>query len=236
MSRAERRAIPPPPRVGRVVREAVGDLYYNSWRFLGANMIVGASLVLVFLAAVGSAWLLALLPLVAVPAAGTMRMATMLVREGHTDFGAFTEIVRRPLTVLAFGAAECATILVLVVDLWLGGAIGSFFGLLLGISAFYGLVILWSYAAVAWPLLMDPERDAEPVPMRLKLAGIVLVAHPIRVGGYVLLVGAVLALTAIAIAPFLTFTMALAWVAIARFVLPVADRIEGRPTAVVDEG
>ena len=62
-----------------------------------------------------------------------------------------------------------------------------------------------------------------PISARLRLAAVILLAHPIRVGGYLLLVGLVLALSALAIAPFLTFTVALAWLAVAHFVLPVAD-------------
>ena len=234
MSRAERRELPAPPRVGRVLREAVSDLYYNSFRFLGANMLLGASLIVILLAAVGSAWLLALLPLAAVPAAGTMRMATSLVRHRHADFGDFTEVVGRPVMVLGLGLAQGVVALVLVIDLWLGGAIGGAFGVLLSVSALYGLLIGWTYAAVAWTLILDPERDDMPISARLRLAAVILLAHPIRVGGYLLLVGLVLALSAVAIAPFLTFTVALAWLAIAHFVLPVADRIEGRLTRIVE--
>ena len=233
MSRAERRELPAPPRVGRVLRAAISDLYYNSFRFLGANMLLGVTLIAILLASVGSAWLLALLPLAAVPAAGTMRMATGLVRHRHADFGDFTEIVRRPGPVLMLGLAQGAVTLVLVVDLWLGGAIGGWLGVLLSVSAVYGLLIGWGYAAVAWTLVLDPERDADSIVDRLRLAAIILVAHPIRVGGYLLAVGIVLALSGVAIAPILTFTVALAWLAIAHFVLPVADRIEGRPTRVV---
>ena len=226
--------MPAPPRVGRVLREAVSDLYYNSFRFLGANMLLGLTLIVILLASVGSAWLLALLPLAAVPAAGTMRMATALVRHRHADFGDFTEIVRRPGPVLVLALAQGLLTLVLVVDLWLGGAIGGWLGVLLSVSAFYGLLIGWAYASVAWTLVLDPERDADPMITRLRLAAVVLVAHPIRVGGYLLAVGIVLALSGVAIAPILTFTVALAWLAIAHFVLPVADRIEGRRTRVID--
>lgn len=220
--------------MGRVLREAIGDLYYNSFRFLGANMLLGASLIVILLAAVGSAWLLALLPLAAVPAAGTMRMATSLVRHRHADFGDFTDVVRRPGMVLGLGLAQGVVALVLVIDLWLGGAIGGAFGVLLSVSALYGLLIGWTYAAVAWTLSLDPERDDMPISARLRLAAVILLAHPIRVGGYLLLVGLVLALSALAIAPFLTFTVALAWLAVAHFVLPVADRIEGRATRIVE--
>ena len=226
--------LPPPPRVRGVLRQAVGDLYYNSWRFLGANFLLGALLIVIVLASVGSAWALVLLPLAAVPAAGMLRMATVLVRDGHSDFGDVMDVIRRPGMALAVGTAQAVLALVLVVDMRLGAAIGSFVGLLLTVSALYGLVIGWAYASVAWPLLVDPERDDEPIAGRLKLAGLVLVAHPIRVGGFLLLVGIVLATAAIAIAPFVTFAVALAWLVIARYVLPVADRIEGRKTLTVE--
>ena len=234
MSRAEERTLPPPPRVRRVLREAVGDLYYNSWRFLGANMLLGLMLIVIVLAAVGSAWALVLLPLAAVPAAGMMRMAAVLVRHGHADFSDVTDLIRRPWVALSIGTAQMLVALMLMVDMQLGAAIGSTVGLLLMITALYGLLIGWAYAAVAWPLLMDPERDGDPIAARLRLAALVLIAHPIRVGGFLLLVGVVLAASAVAIAPFLTFSVALAWLVIARFVLPVADRIEGRRTLPVE--
>lgn len=217
-----------------MLREAVSDLYYNSFRFLGANMLLGVTVIVILLAAVGSAWLLALLPLAAVPAAGTMRMATSLVRHRHVDFGDFKDVVRHPGRVLGLGIAQGVVALVLVVDLWLGGAISGAFGVLLSVSALYGLLIGWAYAAVAWTLVLDPERDDVPLPARLRLAAVILLAHPVRVGGYLLLVGLALALSAVAIAPFLTFTVALAWLAIAHYVLPAADRIEGRHTRIVE--
>ena len=217
-----------------MLRGAVGDLYYNSWRFLGANMLLGLVLILIVLAAVGSAWALVLLPMAALPAAGMMRMAAVLMRTGHADFSDVTDVLRRPWTVLVTGIGQAVVALVLVVDMQLGAAIGSVPGLLLTVTALYGLVIGWAFAAVAWPLLLDPERDAEPVPRRLRLAALVLLANPIRVGGFLLVVGVTLALSALAIAPFVTFAAALGWLVIARFVLPVADRIEGRRTLLVE--
>jgi hypothetical protein len=211
----------------------VADLYYNSWRFFGANILVGLVLLAIVLAAVGSPWALALLPVSAVPAAGLMRMATTLVRAGHADFSDVTEVIRRPWMALAFGSAQALVGLVLVVDMQLGAAVGPGLGPLLTVTALYGLIVAWTYSAIAWPLLVDPERDGDPIPARLRLAGLILVAHPVRVGGFLLLVGVFLGISAIAIAPFLTFTLALAWLVVARFVLPVADRIEGRRTATV---
>lgn len=234
MSRADGRTVPPPPRLGRALRAATVDFYYNSWRFLGANVVIGLMLVVIALLSMGSVLTLAALPLVAVPAAGTMRMATRLVRDGHTDFGDFTEVVRRPGRALAVGLVQSLVMVVLVADLFVGAAIGGIFGTLLLVSALYGIGIGWMYAAIAWTLALDPERDGEPLRVALRLALIVLVAHPLRVGGALALIGLVLLLSALLIAPVVTFTIGLAWLAIARYVLPVADRIEGRATHEVD--
>jgi hypothetical protein len=217
------------------VRGAVSDLYYNSWRFLGANVIVGILLVLIVLAAVAWPGWLVLLPLVAVPTAGLMRMATCLVRDGHTGFDDFTAIARRPWMVLVLAAAQCLVLVVLAVDVGIGGSIGSWAGAFLQVSALYGVVLLWAFAAAAWPLLLDPVRDAEPVPSRLRLALVLLVAHPIRVGGVLLGAGLVVVVAAVVIAPLMTFALALVWLGLARFVLPVADRLEGRATLVLDD-
>jgi uncharacterized membrane protein YesL len=87
---------------------------------------------------------------------------------------------------------------------------------------------------VAWPLLLDPERDGEPVMARLRLAFVVILVHPVRIGLFGLLVGGVLAISTALVAPILTFSVGVTWLAIARFVLPVADRIEGRATMEVE--
>ena len=216
------------------MRGALSDFYYNSWRFLGANLAVGLLLVTLLLGAVGSAWALLLTFLLVPPVAGVMRMATCLARDGHTDFGDFKEVIRHPGRVLAIGACQLLIALLLVVDLAIGGAWRSWPGTFLMVSALYGLVLLWTYALLAWPLLLDPERDGEPTRQRLRLALIVLVAHPVRVAAFSLLMGALLLLAGIAIAPIVTFAIAVVWLAIARYVLPLADRVEGRATRVVE--
>lgn len=235
MSRAEQRDIPPPPRLWRVVREAVSDFYYNSWRFLVANVLVGVLLLAIVLLSFGTPLVLVVLPLVAVPAAGIMRMATRLVRDGHTAFADFVEVVRSPGRALAMGTIQLLLAVVLAADFLIGASIGSFLGTLIVVSALYGLAIGWCYAAVAWTLLLDPERDADRLPHRLRLAFVVLVAHPIRVGVPLLALGIIVLVSAVAIAPLVTFVIALAWLTIARFVLPIADRIEGRRTMEPDD-
>jgi uncharacterized membrane protein YesL len=235
VSRAERRVVPPPPRLGRVVREAIGDFAYNSWRFLGANLLVGTVLVIVALLTVETPLALALTLAAVPPAAGLMRMATRLVRDGHADFGDVTEVLRAPWRALGVGAAQLLLTLVLLADVRIGAGIDAWVGTFVMVSALYGLLVGWVYAAVLWPILLDPERDADPLRARLRLALVVLVAHPLRLGGVLLLFGALLLLSALVIAPLLTFSVALVWLAIARYVLPVADRIEGRATRIVED-
>lgn len=217
------------------MRGAVSDLYYNSWRFLAANVLIGAALLAILLGAVAWPGMLLLLPLVAVPTAGLMRMSTRLVRDGHTDFDDFLAVVRRPATSLVLGVAQCAVLAVLAIDVAVGASIGSFLGSLLQVSALYGLVILWAFASAGWPLVLDPVRDGDPLRARLRLAVVMLVAHPVRVGAVLLGSGVVVAVAALVIAPLVTFALALVWLGLARFVLPVADRLEGRATLVLDE-
>jgi hypothetical protein len=219
-----------------VLRDAASDLGYNSWRFIGANVLVGGLLLVIGLGIVATPVLLLLAPILVPPAAGMMRMATRLVRDGHTDFGDLIEVVRHPGRVLVVGTVQLLVTIVLVADVLIGGGIAGWIGTLLLVGALYGLLIGWAYVAVLWPLLLDPERDRLPLRADLRLALVVLVAHPIRVGGILLLIGVLLLVSGILIMPILTFSLALAWLVIARYVLPVADRIEGRATRTTDEG
>src|SRR5687767_8344569 len=78
---AERRTVPPAPRLGRVLRTAVEDLYYNGVRLVAANLVWGIGAVLTAVALTRSAFgLLALLLMVPLTS-GLMGMATALVRE-----------------------------------------------------------------------------------------------------------------------------------------------------------
>lgn len=227
--------MPPPPRLRRVLREALGDFFYNSWRFLGANLLLGTFMVLVVLASVASPVALLGVLLLVPPAAGTMRMATRLIRDGHTDFSDFTEMIQRPWRVLWVGAAQLVITGVLVADMSIASGWQSWPGTFLVVSAGYGLLVMWAFALVAWPLLLDPERDSDGVRPRLRLALVVILAYPLRIGLFALLIGVLLLVATVAIAPIITFAVGLAWLAIARYVLPIADRVEGRETLVVDD-
>ena len=227
--------MPPPPRLWGALREAASDFYFNSWRFLGANILLGALFVGFAVVSLASPWGLLLVVLFILPAAGIMRMATRLARDFHTDLGDFTEVLRRPWRVLAVGFAQLAVTVVLVGDLLIAAGWRSWAGTFLLIGALYALVALWTYAVVAWPLLLDPERDADGVRSRLRLALVVFLVHPVRIGLFALLIGALLVFATVVIMPVLTFAVGLLWLAIVRYVLPLADRIEQRPTVRLEE-
>ena len=236
MSRAEQRVVPPPPRFGAVIREAASDFYFNGWRFFGGNLVFGGVLLAILWLSLLTPWILLALAILALPAAGIMRMATRVERIGHTDFGDFIQVVRHPLRILVIGGLQALVTTVLVTDVLIGLSWGSWPGTLLFVSALYGIGVLWCYAVVAWPILLDPERDGEPVRGLLRLALVVLLVHPFRLGGLALLAGLLLVLATVLIAPILTFAVSLAWLAVAGYVLPLADRVEGRRTRLVDAG
>jgi hypothetical protein len=230
-----RHRLPDAPTLRASLRRAAEDLYYNSWRFLGANLILGVVLVGVALLSVGA--LIGLLGLVVAvpPAAGIMRMAVGLQRDGHTDFSDFTAALRRPWRALVVGTLQLVVLLVLLVDMMLGGAMGGTLGAFLTVSALYGVLIWWIYALALWPLLEDPLREGMPVRARLRLAALVLVAFPLRMLAAGLLLGALMLVSAVSVAPLVSIAVAFAWLVAAHHVLPLADRLERRPVPEPDE-
>jgi hypothetical protein len=222
------RGPPSSPRLRSTARQAAIDLYYNFASFIPANVIFGIGLILVIAAIATSpvGWIavLALVPLIA----GCMALATSLVRDGHTDLGEFAAQLRRPFPVLALGVAQLGATLVLIVDLVVGAALGFPIGGILLLSALYGLAILWIYAVVAWPIVLDPVRGSEPMVARLRLAAMLMLAHPVRMAVFALLLGVFLGIATVAVAAIVTFGLALACLVAARYVLPAADRLEGR--------
>lgn len=235
MSRAERRTIPPSPRLGRVLRLAAEDLYYHGVRLVVANLIWGAgALATAFLLArspIGILALVAMIPLTA----GLMGMATALVRDRSvvmSDFGA--AIRARFWRQLALGAIQLAIIIVVGFDLLLGAQLGGMFGALLAILAFYTAIAVWLLSVTIWPIVTDPERRGEPVRSGVRLGALLVLAHPIRIGMLAILLAALALASTILAAAIITFAAAYLTLVAAHYVLPAADRLEGRQTVVED--
>jgi hypothetical protein len=83
--------------------------------------------------------------------------------------------------------------------------------------------------------VLDPRRRGDPLAARLRLAIAVLVTRPGRMTVLAVSVGIFLAVATILVAAIVTFALALAWLVVAREVLPAADRLEGRAATVEGE-
>jgi uncharacterized membrane protein YesL len=230
VSKAEAPALPTAPRLGRVLRRAAEDLYYHGVRLVPANLAWGIVVLgAVYLAAspIGIILGAVLVPLTF----GLMGMATTLVRERTLVMSDLVRSVRTDFARrFALGLAQLALIAVAVVDLLVGLQIGGMIGLVLLVTAAYTLLAIWILAVAAWPIVMDPLREAMPLRPRLRLALFLVLGHPVRFTLLALVLAAVLTVSAVLAAALVTFAAVFAALVAAHFVLPAADRLEGRRT------
>jgi uncharacterized membrane protein YesL len=215
--------------IGGAIRHAAVDFYYNSWRFVPAN--VAWALTLLAVLAFASVWApgIVLLVLVAAPLAGLHRMAARLTRGEAASLADFAEGTRK-FGLRAIGIAAGAAILatVLGTNFIVGFGSNSPLGWFLGASALYGLVALAMYVVALWPVLVDPSHESASLRRRLQVAGLVLLGRPGRLFLVTVLVVAVLVLSTVLIAGIVLFGVAYASLLASRWVLPAADALEAR--------
>jgi hypothetical protein len=233
VSRADEAAARPLP-VGDglwpALRAAAVDFYYHSIRLVVANLVWGVAFFVIWSLTIAGAPLLGFLvaPLLAVPWVGVVRLAALIARGDDVvlsdAFGAYRGYL---VPALVAGVATTAGLGLLgwnvASGLWSGGPIGWVFATLAG----WGFAVGAAISLAFWPLLVDPRRAGRPFLATVRLAALVVLAHPIRMAGFGLVVVVVGAVGTIAAAAIVTF--ALAWIALAacRVVLPLADRLEG---------
>jgi len=104
----------------------------------------------------------------------------------------------------------------------------------MAVFAFYTLLILWVLAWTVWPIVTDPERQGDPVRSGVRLGALLVLAHPIRLGLMALVLAAITLVSTILAAAIITFAAAYLALVAAHFVLPSADRLEGRETMIVE--
>jgi hypothetical protein len=216
------------PRLGAVIRTSLSDYYFNSMRLVPANLAWGAGVVLIVL--VGLVWpagALLLLPLLVVPTAVTFRIAATVVRGEPSGVRDSIGSIRHELGVMVgLGVAIVGTGLVLGTNVLTGLQQADPPSLVLATLAGWGLVAWWCAAIVAWPLIVDPARAAWPLRERLRLAGGLLLTHPIRFGALGLIVALIVVVSTILTAAVLTVSVAFVAVVACRSVYPAADRLE----------
>ena len=215
--------------VGGAVRAAATDFYFNSVRFVAANVAFALCVLLVLF--VAAAWppAIVLVLLLAVPLAGVHRMAALLARGEPASFGDFVTGARS-FGVQAVGIAILAVLLaaILVTNVVTGFAAEGPIGWFLGATAIYGVVALGMYVIAAWPVLVDPKRAGDPLRRKLQVAGLVLLGRPGRLLVVTAIVVATLVASTVLLAGIALFGVAFASIVATRWVLPAADELESR--------
>jgi hypothetical protein len=216
------------PTLGGAVRAAASDFFYNSWRLVPANVLCGLVIVAVMIVwmNVGILAAIAVVPLLGLPLAGLARMAGFIAR-GEDVVLSDAWSAWRSTWPAAFGLALGLTVagVVFGTNVIVGLGSGSLPGFAIATLAGWGLLATWVFAVAAWPLLMDPSRAALPVRQRLRLAALVGLAFPIRMGLFSIVVAAILIVSTVAFASLLTISLAFAAALSTRYVLPAADRL-----------
>jgi hypothetical protein len=217
------------PSLGGALRAAAADFYFNSWRLAPANVVWGISFVAVIV--VTAVWLpgFALAPLLAIPLIGIYRMAALVVRGDGVRFSDFwSGMAVHWRVALLVGVASTVLAIAFTTNVILGFQAASPAGWLFGAFALYGDIGLAMMLVAFWPILVDPSRSGLSLRRRLRLAAMVNLWRPGRMAGLTLLLTALLAVSAVFFAALLTISIAYMSLVATRFVLPLADLVEGR--------
>jgi len=233
---ADRYVIPDAPRLRAAFRLAASDLYFNSWRLVAANLVWGLWLLLCLLLAVY--WPLGGLLLgiaLAVPTAGIYRLSALVVRQESVAFSDAVETYRARLApALGVGAIAILGTTVFLVNVVTGlVTLANPVGWAIATAALWGVFILWAWLLCLWPLLVDPRREGLPIRPRMRLAAILVLAFPVRLAALTLVTAVVMGVSTVLFAALLTITVAYCALVGCRYVLPAADRLEGRATVLV---
>jgi uncharacterized membrane protein YesL len=204
---------------------------------LPANVLWAAVVLVIVALAVLVPPLVVLAPLAALPIAGIFRIATRIVRGESVSFWDGLSAWRTEIRpALALGAGVLVATIVLGFNLVTGILSGSLPGWAFATLAFWGLVGTWIYAWVAWPILLDPVRASQPATDRLRLAALLVLAHPLRVSGLALVLAGLVVVGTVAVVALVTVAVGFAALVACRYVLPAADRLEARLDARQADG
>ena len=215
--------------IGRAVRQAATDFYFNSLRFVPANVLFALGVLAVLFAA--SLWppLIVLTVGLAAPLAGIHRMAALLARDEAASIGDFVDGARR-FGLQATGIAALLAILVAVLatnavtGFESGGPIGWF----LGATALWGLVAVAMLTVAIWPVLVDPRHEAAALRRRVQLAGLVVIGRPGRLFLVTLAIAAILVGSTALLGAIVLVGVSFASLLATRWVLPAVDELEAR--------
>jgi uncharacterized membrane protein YesL len=215
--------------IGRAARQAATDLYFNSLRFVPANVLFALAVLAVLFAA--SRWppAIVLALALAAPLAGIHRMAALLARGEAASIGDFVDGARRfGLRATGIAAVLAILVAVLVTNVITGFESGGPIGWFLGATALWGLVAVAMFAVAIWPVLVDPEREGARLRRRVQLAGLVLVGRPGRLFLVTLAIAAILVGSTALLGAIVLVGVSFSSLLATRWVLPAADELEAR--------
>jgi len=218
-----------PISIGAAARQAAIDFYFNSLRFVPANMVFVLGLLVVLFAALHWPPAILLALLLAAPLAGIHRMAALLVRGEAAGIADFVDGARVfGLQAIGIAAAIATLGVVLATNLVTGFESGGPLGWFLGATALWGLVALAMFAIAVWPVLVDPSHDRTPLRRRLQLAGLVLVGRPGRLFLVTALIATVLVASTVLLGAIVLVGVSYSSAFGTRWALPAVDELEAR--------
>jgi hypothetical protein len=217
------------PGVGQALRRAGLDGYYQSIRLVPANLAWSVVFLAFVVAALAGAWLpiLAAVALLAIPWLGIVRLTTQIVRGQDAVLSDVPSAWRRWLLPgLAAGAVFAGTAAILWSNVLLGVIGGGVVGWSLTTLAGWGLVLGWLFALCFWPILVDPAREGIGIVGAARLAGLLVLAAPLRLAGVGLTLALIAVVSTILFAAIVTVSAAFIALTASHFVLPAADELE----------
>ena len=215
------------------MKAALSDFYFNSVRLVAANIVWGLALIVVIVISTMTSPLITIPAaiLLALPTAGIFRLAAVIARDRPAALSDAIGAMRSyALPALAVGALVIGAIAVLGFNFVVGLLSGDPMWQLIGTMAGWGLLLLFVGTSAFWPLLVDPVRQGEPLKRKVGLALAVVFYSPLRYLGLTLLNGIILVVSTFAFAALLSISLAFVALLLCRYVLPTADRLEGRAT------
>jgi uncharacterized membrane protein YesL len=217
------------PGLGRAVRSAVVDFYFNSWRLVPANLLWGTVLLALLIGASMFPPVLLLTPALALPTVGVFRIAALIARGESVSFWdglAAWRTMFLPALVIGTTLVGCAA--VFLTNIVLGLTSENVLGWVLATLAAWGLLATWVVGWTIWPLVVDPRRAALTVRSRVRIGLLLVLAHPLRLGAMGAVLAVLLAASTVAFAALVSISVAFAALIASRYVLPAADRLEQR--------
>jgi hypothetical protein len=131
------------------------------------------------------------------------------------------------------GIASVVVAVVFTANVGLGLAQGTLAGGVFAVLALYADLALAIYLVAAWPIVVDPVRETMSFRGRLRLAFYVVASRFVRLLALTLVVMAILLVSTVLFAALVTISVAYVSLVGTRYVLPAADRFEGRPTVPI---